>query len=312
MRRYTRYVRALTTAFCLSGLVACSPLVVINGLVPDSGYTRETGIQYGARPRQKLDVYRPAKAMRPKAVIVFFYGGSWKWGERRHYRFVGQALASRGYLVVIPDYRLYPEVEFPGFVEDAAAAIKWVHREIPARGGDPDRIVLAGHSAGAHIAALVALDRAYLRDAAVPHSSIAGWVGLAGPYAFDPLKFARIRPIFESAPDPNAARPITFVRRGAPPALLLHGSADRTVGVTNSRQLARRLKSAGVPLRYDLFDGVGHSGILLALAKPFEDKAPVLARISTFVDGLKQDSGRSETAVGGPWVGSESRRRANR
>ena len=267
-------------------LAACSPLVLLDQLVPSTGYQREAGIAYGAAARQKLDIYRPVGPLRSKAVIVFVYGGSWKTGSRRHYRFVGQTLASQGYLVVIPDYRLYPEVQFPRFVEDAAAAIGWVHGEIASRGGDPDRIVVAGHSAGAHIAALLALDRRYLDDVAVPQDVISGLIGLAGPYVFDPLKYAGIRPIFETAKNPDSARPITFVNRAAPPALLIHGTDDRTVDPRNSEELTRQLVAAGASARYLPLVDVGHSGILMALAAPFRDRAPVVQEISGFVDGL--------------------------
>lgn len=283
------FARRLTTvglALSSLALAACSPLVLVDALVPDTGYQRDTGISYGPEARQKLDVYRPAGPLRSKTAIVFLYGGSWKTGTRRNYRFVGQTLASRGYLVVIPDYRVYPEVRFPLFVEDAAAAVAWVHREIAARGGDPDRIVVAGHSAGAHIAALVALDRRYLRTAGVSNGAIAGLVGLAGPYDFDPLKYSGIRPIFEDTEDLATVRPVTFARRGAPPALLIHGTDDGTVRPRNSEELTRRLLASGASARYLPLAGVGHSGILLSLSQPFRDRAPVIEEITGFVDGL--------------------------
>ena len=277
---------AIWAAIVAPVLSACSPLILVDALVPDTGYQRETAIQYGPEARQKLDVYRPAGPIRSKTVFVFIYGGSWKTGTRSNYRFVGQTLASQGYIVVVPDYRLYPEVRFPSFVEDAALAVAWVHREIAAYGGDPERIVVSGHSAGAHIAALLALDKTYLGDAGVPRGTIAGLVGLAGPYVFDPLRYRSIRPIFETAEDPNAARPVTFARANAPPALLIHGTGDSTVGPRNSEELKRRLTELGARARYVPLVDVGHSGILLSLSKPFRDRAPVVEEIMAFIDRL--------------------------
>lgn len=281
-----RLSRVFTAGVVLSLLSACSPLGVIDRLVPDAGYRVEAGIPYGPGARQKLDVYRPATALKSKAVIVFLYGGSWRKGTRQGYRFVGQMLASRGYLVIIPDYRLYPEVTFPGFVDDAAAAIGWVHREIAARGGNPDKIVIAGHSAGAHSAALVALDPTYLKKAGVPYRAIAGWVGLAGPYVFDPSTLSSTRPIFATARPPQAARPITFARAGTPPALLMHGDQDWTVKVRNSVELTRRLRAVGTDVRYVPVADTGHVGILLGLAGPFQQGSPVVRGITDFVDSL--------------------------
>lgn len=288
-----RHLSRVGASLWAATLAGCSPLVLVNGLVPDTGYELETDIPYGPEERQKLDIYRPLALAKSNAVIVFLYGGSWKSGERRNYRFVGQALASRGYSVVIPDYRLYPEVRFPDFVEDAAAAIGWVHREFRHRSGNSNCIIIAGHSAGAHIAALVALDEKYLRHAGVPDGLLAGWVGLAGPYAFDPLAFSSTRPIFESANDLDRARPITLVRPDAPPALLIHGLAEETVSPTNSASLTAALELNGVPVRHEALAGIGHIRVLLALAVPFRSIAPITERISDFIEGLVSREGLS-------------------
>lgn len=287
-----RLLSRVGASLLASTLAGCSPLVLINGLVPHSGYELESGIPYGPAERQKLDIYWPLAPAKSNAVIVFLYGGSWKSGERRNYRFVGQALASRGYSVVIPDYRLYPEAQFPDFVEDAAAAIGWVHREFRHRSGDPDCIIVIGHSAGAHIAALIALDDKYLGNAGVPDGSLAGWVGLAGPYAFDPLAFSSTRPIFESVKDRNSARPITLVRSDAPPALLIHGLADETVSPANSASLAAALELNGAPVRHEPLAGLGHIRVLLALAAPFRGIAPITDKISDFIEGTASGRGR--------------------
>jgi len=269
-------------------LASCSPLKMIDTLVPDDGYTPETGIAYGPEKRQKLDAYYPERPDPTKPVIVFLYGGSWKSGERGNYRFVGQSFAAEGFTVVVPDYRLYPEVTFPSFVEDGAAAVAWTAENLDRTAGGNGGIVLIGHSAGAHIAALLTLDARYLTRAGVSPDVIDGIVGLAGPYAFDPLRYRSTKPIFESAEDLEVTRPITFVRAGAPPALLLHGLEDRTVWPLHSEELAARLAEAGNQASYIPLDGVGHVEILLALAEPFTYLAPVHESVVSFIENRER------------------------
>jgi acetyl esterase/lipase len=279
--RPLRSCRILLIGFILA---SCSPLKVIDTLVPNEGYTAETGIAYGPEKRQMLDIYHPVRPDLSKPVIVFFYGGSWKNGERGNYRFIGQSFAAEGFTVVVPDYRLYPEVRFPDFIQDGAAAIAWVADNLDRPTGGNSRIVLIGHSAGAHIAALLALDEHYLTRDGVSPDVIQGVVGLAGPYAFDPLRYRSTKPIFENAEDPDTARPVTFVRAGAPPTLLLHGLEDRTVWPLNSEDLAARLAEAGNQVSYLPLEGTGHVEILLALAQPFTYLAPVRASIVSFIE----------------------------
>ena len=183
-------------------------------------------ISYGTEARQVLDVYSPAPQSERPPIVVFFYGGSWQDGNRGEYRFVADALTSRGYITVVPDYRVYPEYRFPAFVEDGARAFRWVLDHAEEIGGDPERVYLMGHSAGAHIAAMLALDERYLLDAGVPEGSLAGTIALAGPYAFYPSRTANVAPVFAHLPDEDLARPITFVDGNEPPFLLLHGAED--------------------------------------------------------------------------------------
>ncbi len=241
----------------------------------------QRGVSYGTHPRQKLDIYRPEpgpETGEQGPVVLFFYGGGWRGGDRTTYGFVGGTLAARGITTVIADYRLYPEVRFPAFVEDGALAYDWVARNL-AR----DRpIFLAGHSSGAHLAALLALDGRYLQDRADPLPPPAGLIGLAGPYAFDPTTWETTKDIFAGA-QADQTRPIAFARAGMPPALLMHGLADETVVLWNTRTLAEALEKSGVPVRKREFDGVGHVGIVTALARPLRWRAPVLDEIVDFI-----------------------------
>jgi acetyl esterase/lipase len=279
----------LVTLAATATLAGCNNLATLNdlnALTPgDSGVMRRVeGAAYGPDARQKLDVYAPAKASGPLPVVVFFYGGGWNSGYRGGYVFVARALAARGFVVVVPDYRLVPSVRFPAFVDDAAAAIRWTVDHVAASGGDPARIAVAGHSAGAHIALLVTLDRHYLAAAGVP-GAVKAVIGLAGPYDFLPFDAKSAIDAFGAAPDKALTQPIHFVRADAPPALLITGEADDVVRPRNTAALAAALRAAGAPVEVRTYPGVGHIGVLLALSKPFRGKADVLASMTAFLDG---------------------------
>ncbi|HZK82849.1 MAG TPA: alpha/beta hydrolase, partial [Humisphaera sp.] len=164
----------------------CTGFDLLNAPVCGCGYLRTANIAYGDQPRQSLDVYRPRGAAANGRVVVFFYGGEWSAGKKADYRFAADALVSKGFVVVLPDYRLHPQVTFPAFVEDGAKAVRWTHDNISRFGGDPTHIYLMGHSAGAQIAALLTLDRHYLADVGLDTSVIRGTAGLSGPYYFFP------------------------------------------------------------------------------------------------------------------------------
>ena len=272
------------TAALLTGCNNLSTLNGLNALTPGDGgvVRRVSGAAYGTDPVQRLDVYAPEHSTGPLPVVVFFYGGGWNSGYRGGYAFAARAIAARGFVVVVPDYRLVPAVRFPAFVDDAAAAIRWTVDHVAASGGDPARIAVAGHSAGAHIAMLVALDRHYLA-AVGAQGAIKAVVGLAGPYDFLPFDAKSAIDAFGTAPEKLATQPMHFVRADAPPALLLTGDADDVVRPRNTAALAAALRGAGAPVEVQTYAGVGHIGILLALSKPFRGKASVLDAMSGFM-----------------------------
>ena len=164
--------------------MACSPTGIINSMTPDEGYRVEPALAYGEDPRQRIDLYQPDAPRADAPLVVFFYGGGWESGERASYKFVGEAFAAQGYAVAIPDYRLYPQVRWRGFMADAADAVGYLRARPQAANG----IVLAGHSAGAYIAAMLALDESWLEMRDVARCEILGVIGLAGPYDILPLR----------------------------------------------------------------------------------------------------------------------------
>jgi acetyl esterase/lipase len=283
MKRIVLIPAALLAAAAL--VAACSPARVVNALVPTNALVVTRDIAYGDHPRQRLDLYAPRGGEAPSAgrpLVVFFYGGSWDSGSREQYLFVAEALVSRGFVVAVPDYRVYPEVVFPAFVEDGARAVAWARRNAIAHGADPGRIFLMGHSAGAHIAAMLTFDAHYLAAVGEDPAALAGLIGLAGPYDFLPLKDERLKVIF--APEATIARtqPITFVHGGEPPALLITGDNDSVVSPGNSERLARRLREVGTRVIEVREAGLNHITIVGYLAAPFR-RSNLVEEIAAFV-----------------------------
>jgi acetyl esterase/lipase len=267
------------------GAAGCTGFDVVNALVPSCGYTRTNNVEYGPLPRQKLDVYRPRNAGRNGRVVIFFYGGEWEAGQKADYRFAAEALTSEGFIAVLPDYRLYPSVTFPAFVQDGALAFRWVYDHIADFGGDPSHIYLMGHSAGAHIVGLLTLDGHYLKDVGLDRSDIHASVGMSGPYWFNPSP--EDRGIFnmkaaDTTPDP-AMEPLNFADGSAPPMLLLQGMDDTLVDPENAFALATLIKHAGGRANVIWYPGRGHEAVLVALAAEFRWLAPVLRDASDFI-----------------------------
>jgi acetyl esterase/lipase len=247
-------------------------------------YRRHADLSYGADPRQRLDVYVPSEVPRePRPVVVFWHGGRWTFGDKADYRFVGAALAELGYVAVLPNYRHYPDVKMPGFMDDAARAGRWAAAHAGELGADPQRLYLMGHSAGAHMAALVTLDQRYFASIAQRVPRIAGVIGLSGAYDFLPLREADVQDMFGPPQNYPDSQPINFVRSDAPPMLLVHGLEDDTVSSRNSRNLAAALSARGVPVTLKLYSKISHADTVAALSLPARGRVPTLADIEAFV-----------------------------
>lgn len=272
------------TALAAAMTSACSPLSVFATLTPkDAARVEGRGWRYAEGGRGGVDVYAPPVAHGPAPVAVFFYGGSWNSGRRQDYGWAARALAAQGFLTLAPDYRLYPQVRFPDFLKDCAQAVRWAADHAVELGGDPDRIVLVGHSAGAYNAAMLALDTGYLKAAGVQPGRIRAFAGLSGPYAFLPLDGPITRQTFGGAADLQATQPTTFARADAPPAFLATGDKDTTVYPRNTRKLAAVLREKGAKVEERHYPGVDHAGTVLALSRPFRRKATLLADMTAFL-----------------------------
>ena len=277
----------LLLASCSVLLPSCTPADLVDALVPSSGYRLSPDLPYAAGPHHTMDVYQPVDATGPAPVIVFLYGGGWRDGDKKIYRFLGQALASRGYVVAIPDYRQFPEVKFPAFLEDNVAAVAWVHAHVAEYGGDPAKLFLMGHSAGAYNAAMLAVDAQWLGKVGLdPGRDLRGFIGLSGPYAFLPFD-ETTGPVFGDWPDPQATQPVDQIHAGAsgrlPPMLLANGLSDTTVRPVNAVRLSDAVRAKGGSVETKLYPGVDHIDMIGGFASPLHSLAPSLSDTLDFL-----------------------------
>jgi acetyl esterase/lipase len=241
------------------------------------------GVPFGSHG-QRLDIWAPeARSSDRLPVVIFWYGGGWAKGDRTSYAFAGRALANQGFLAVIPDYRKVPEVHFPEFLDDGAEAVAWVAKTIAQHGGDPGRVAVMGHSAGAWQAVMLALDSKRLAAAGADPAIIKAGVGLSGPYDFYPFTSERAIAAFSEWPHPQETQPITFARKDAPPLLLVTSDGDETVRPKNAINLGARLRALGAPVEVTNYGPLDHEEIVMALSMPFRSKGPVLADAVAFL-----------------------------
>lgn len=274
----------------LIGIISCSPTSLLNGSLSSGNYVLQRNLAYGNDPRQKLDVYLPTVAVnqtqgKDRPVIVFVYGGAWKDGDKGDFKFIAHAFTAAGYRVVIPNYRLYPRVKFPLFVDDVADAVAYMEQNGNRLvGGLSQGMILMGHSAGAHTAALLATDQGYFqrRNITTPLKAL---VVLAGPYDLL-LDDPEVVPIFQPIGDERIAKPTRLVHSNMPPVLLLHGLKDTRVKPFHTQRFVQALQQAGVPHQVKLYPKMSHVPIISSIAAPlrwqgtsYEDIRAFLARI---------------------------------
>jgi acetyl esterase/lipase len=270
-----RQLRIVVVGLVGTVMSACANealLIPLNWRQADRQIVATTDLAYGTDARQKLDVYRPQTARRAP-VILFWYGGSWKHGDKDYYQFVGTSLAQRGFVAILPDYRLAPAHPFPAFVEDAASAVRWAREHAADYGGDPDRIYISGHSAGGHSALMLALDPQYLRAVGLALSDIAGVVSLAGPTGLENLRGEGLKGVFPSAVPDGAFSPIALAPLHAsavPLILLMTGLDDDVVYASSVAKLADSIRAGGGTVAVKVYPGIDHIGLLLGFADAFE------------------------------------------
>ncbi|WOI44692.1 alpha/beta hydrolase [Acidovorax sp. BLS4] len=286
-RSWARAAWQVTGILALAAwLTGCSAVGTLNALTAKDSHTVQAGVAYGTLPRQQLDIYRP-KTTAPAAgwpVAVFFYGGSWNSGERGDYLFLGEALAARGVLTMVADYRLYPEVRYPEFLQDSALAVAYGLDHAAQWGGDPKRVFAMGHSAGGYNAAMLALDPRWLQPTGHTPNELAGWIGLAGPYDFFPTDNPQAQPVFFHPNYPPKAQPIEFAHPGAPRTFLAAPVNDRLVSPERStQQMAQKLQAAGVPVTLKSYPRASHTTLIGAFAWPLRWVAPVVDDVEAFI-----------------------------
>jgi acetyl esterase/lipase len=292
-RRRSVLAVALAVAVCSQG---CGTFA-LNLLSPGNGYVLTKDVLFDEATGLELDVYKPAGVVHAP-VVVFFFPGRWSKGDKSDYLFVAKGLCSRGIVAVLPNYRLYPQVRFPAFVEDSARAVEWTHHNIAAYGGDPERVFVMGHSSGAYLAAMLALDGRYLREVGGDRSWIAGMIGLAGPYDFLPAKDEDLRDMFGPPERFASTQPIHYADGSNPPLLLLHGQNDDAVSFENTTRLAAAVERAGGPVRTVLYPKLNHGLIVASLASYYRLHAGPLDRLDHFVHERGDGSpGRTRLAI---------------
>lgn len=283
--RRPRGLAALLAALVASLLGGCQATLFagLNAAARDAGVAATRDIEFDSTHGLALDIYRPIDA-RGAPVVVFFYGGSWKSGKRQWYRWAGEALARRGLVVVIPDYRKWPQVRMGGFMRDAAHAVAWAHAHAGDYGGDPDALFVMGHSAGAHLGALLATDDRWLRQVGLRPGQLSGFIGLAGPYDFLPLTDPDFIDMFgHDHAEQLASQPVHFVDGREPPMLLLQGTDDHLVAPRNASALGDAVRQTGGNATVEWVPGVGHVALLLAMSRPLRGRAPVLEDVTAFI-----------------------------
>lgn len=254
---------------------------MLSSLVSESGLVVDRDKAYGPHRRHTLDIYRAGREAPNAPLVLFYYGGGWISGDRASYAFVGSALAANGVTTVVADYRLFPEVRYPAFCEDAALAYSWVHTNVAGGGRRP--IVVMGHSAGAHIAALITLDPDYRRAVASDYPAPAALIGLSGPYGFDPTTWPTTKDIFVTAPSADKVRPVAQATASGPPTLLIHGADDSVVEPIAVHMMEDALKRSATQVEKRIYPGIGHAGLIMTFAQPLRWRAPLLGDVLKFV-----------------------------
>lgn len=284
MKLLTRILAPFCSLIALSG---CSGADILNFTIPKSGYVVHKDISYGSDAAQNLDVYVPNKKRASGCAVLYFYGGSWQSGSKDKYLFVGEALSSLGCVAVLAEYRHYPDVSYPTFLQDSAKALAWTHTHIAEYGARNQNVYVAGHSAGAYNAMMLAADRSLVKAEGGQQNWIRGVIGIAGPYDFLPFVDDNIKAIFSTAKHEDT-QPVNYVHKGMPPVFMATGDEDTDVLPRNTLRMAAKMEKFGNKPDVKIYKGTGHVGIALSLASGFRNKTSVLKDIAYFIERTEQ------------------------
>ena len=279
-------IRIIFVGICCVLVSSCTGLGALNKILPKDANTEQVikGVAFDTHPRQRLDIYVPKGNEHPAPVVLFLYGGSWKSGKREDYGFVGHAFNAHGYVTVLPDYRLVPEIRYPEFIIDNVSALRWVVENIIRYGGDPQRLFVVGHSAGAYNAVMLALLENVPDSDGGPLPQISAVAGLAGPYDFLPMVYQATKDAFKGVEDLPSTQPVNLVSVTSPPMVLITGTDDKLVSPEHSQSLHRAAQSVGARSTMITYPEVGHIKLLLSLSKPFRSNTPALNDIVEFFE----------------------------
>lgn len=264
---------------------AATGLRILNSAVAlTSSYNVTKDIAYSDSAHQTLDIYTPENLSKKRPVVVFFYGGGWSWGDKSYFTFIADAFVKMGYVVVIPNYILYPNGKYPDFIDDGAKAVDWVSRHIHDYYGDNTQLNLVGHSAGAYIGAMVSFNDKYLRVLGSNTGIITKFAGVAGPYNFTPTDKEYID-IFRQE-NFVEMKVENHVSGNEPASLLLHSEGDTTVGQFNQEKMKRALTAKKSSVETILYgNDITHIKIMLKLHPWFAGDVNVGKDIDAFFKG---------------------------
>lgn len=288
---------AFLRVFPIIILSGCSAVQIVNSVSKIYPVEVEKDIAFGDNPRDTMDIYYPKSKNENSAntpVVVFIYGGSWNRGEKSEYEFVGRKLASLGYITMLPNYRVYPEVKYPDFLKDGAKSIAKLVDQLKTEKYQPlkpsDKIVLMGHSAGAYNAAMLAMDDRWLaRENLNRADLIEGLIGMAGAYNIYPIGVPEVRPVFNHPNYPEKSQPIDYVAESKVPTLLLAPESDELVSLEkNTFSLAKALGEVGTPNQLVTVEGTDHISLIGTLSPVLFFKGDSVSPIENFISELNQ------------------------
>ena len=253
-----------------------------------------------AHERQVLDVYSPKDA-KDLPVMFWIHGGGWQAGDKSDVQLKPQVFTERGFIFVSTNYRLLPEVDMGTIMRDIARSLGWVHRNIAARGGDPRRIFVGGHSAGAQLAALICTDDRYLKAEGVPFAVLRGCVPVDGDTYDIPamIETAETRQRAHEMPMPKFGHRVKFGNdpekhvdfsavthvskdKGIPPFLILHVADHPDVSI-QARRLGAVLQAADIPVQVFGAKETNHNKLNENLGRPAD---PATEALYQFLDGI--------------------------